>query len=88
MRRVLTTLFFAGFASTALAGPQCTTEPKDNWLGETEMRVLIQDLGYTIDVFKTTGGNCYEIYGRTAEGKRVEVYFHPISGDVMKVEEL
>ena len=48
------------------------------------MKAKIGASGYTIDVFKKTKGNCYEIYGRTEDGRRVEVYYHPITGAVVK----
>lgn len=71
-------------APAANAGPTCTTEPSSQWLSETDMKAQISTSGYIIDVFKTTKGNCYEIYGRTEDGKRVEVYYHPITGEVVK----
>ncbi|MEO1016258.1 MAG: PepSY domain-containing protein [Pseudomonadota bacterium] len=71
-------------ASDAHAGPSCTSEPSDTWLSEAQMRTLIDASGYIVDVFKTTSGNCYEIYGRTDDGKRVEVYYHPITGEVIR----
>lgn len=62
---------------------RCNVSPQDQWLPEAAMRTRIIALGYTIDVFKKTTGNCYEIYGRF-EGKRVEVYFHPVTGERVK----
>ena len=78
--------FFGVMALTshANAGPTCTTKPQREWLPEAEMKAKISASGYAIDVFKTTKGKCYEIYGRTAKGRRVEVYYHPITGDVVK----
>jgi hypothetical protein len=31
-----------------------------------------------------TTGNCYEIYGQDKQGKRIEIYFNPITGDVVE----
>jgi hypothetical protein len=71
-------------SSAALAGPECTTEPSSKWMNPEDMKVKAIGAGYKIDVFKTTSGNCYEIYGRNPAGKRVEIYYHPISGEVVK----
>lgn len=71
-------------ASGAYAGPTCTSTPSSRWLSEAEMKEQISASGYVIDVFKTTKGNCYEIYGRTEDGRRVEVYYHPVTGEVVK----
>jgi len=82
--RGLVLIALLALTSPALAAPQCTSEPSSKWLGEAAMREKIRGSGHKIDVFKTTKGNCYEIYGRSPEGKRVEIYYHPISGDVVK----
>ena len=39
---------------------------------------------YKISVFKVTAGRCYEIYGRNEQGRRVEVYFHPMTGEAVR----
>jgi hypothetical protein len=71
-------------AGSAVAEPQCTSEPKDKWLSEADMKVKIATLGYKVKVFKVTKGGCYEIYGQDAKDKRVEIYFHPITGKVVE----
>jgi hypothetical protein len=82
--RCILVLASLAISSAALAGPECTTEPSSKWLNAEEMKAKVLSSGYKIDVFKTTTGNCYEVYGRTPAGKRVEVYYHPISGEVVK----
>ncbi len=84
MRGVLAILFFLALGGAALAEPQCTTEPKDKWIGESEMKLKIAGLGYQAKIFKVTRGNCYEIYGLDKAGKRVEIYFHPVSGKIVE----
>ena len=59
---------------------RCAVAPSAVWIPEADMRARIVGLGYRIDVFKKTIGGCYEIYGRK-DGKRVEAYFHPITGE-------
>ncbi|MFA5121774.1 PepSY domain-containing protein [Zavarzinia sp.] len=69
----------------AFAGPTCTTEPESKWLSEEAMKQKIAEMGYKdIKVFKKTRGGCYEIYGYTAEGKKAEVYFNPITGEAVE----
>jgi hypothetical protein len=83
MVRTVATLTFALLASAALAEPKCTSEPKSKWLSETAMKAKIAERGYKYTVFKVTTGNCYEIYGRDSAGKRIEIYFHPMTGEVV-----
>jgi hypothetical protein len=71
--------------SAALASPTCTREPPSKWLSEAEMKQKIQEMGYKdIKVFKKTNSGCYEIYGYTAEGRKAEVYFNPVTGAVVE----
>jgi len=69
----------------ALASPACTKEPKTKWLSETDMQKRISDLGYKVKTFEMTG-SCYEIYGWNKDGKKAEVYFNPVTGDIVKSE--
>lgn len=74
-------------ASPALAGPRCTEEPKTAWLTEDAMKAKIAAMGYKdIRTFKVTAGNCYEIYGFDKDGRKAEVYFHPVSGAIVEAK--
>ena len=66
-----------------LASPKCTDAPRAKWMSEASMKQKILDQGYAIDIFKVSG-NCYEIYGKTREGKKVEIYFDPTDGRIVK----
>jgi hypothetical protein len=65
---------------------QCTDKPKEQWQDETEFQASLEDSGYRINRFKVTDGNCYEIYGFNSEDQKVEVYFSPVDGSVVKEE--
>jgi len=84
MRYVAAAFAVLLWSGPAFAGPTCTTEPKAKWMSEGDMRSKIDALGYKYKVFKVTTGNCYEIYGYDSSGKRIEVYFHPITGGVVE----
>jgi len=69
----------------AFAGPTCTKEPKEKWIPESEMKQKVADMGYKdIRTFKVTDGNCYEIYGYNKDGKKAEVYFNPVTAEIVK----
>jgi hypothetical protein len=78
--RIFMSVIIAAFASSAFASPKCTTEPKSKWLPEATVRAKAEAAGHKVEVFKVTKGGCYEIYGRNSAGKRIEIYFHPLSG--------
>ncbi|PZQ17721.1 MAG: PepSY domain-containing protein [Ancylobacter novellus] len=84
MRIVLAAAILALAPSAAFAGPQCTAEPKDKWMSEDAMKAKVAEMGYKdIKTFKVSGP-CYEIYGYTKDGKKAEVYFNPVTGEVVK----
>jgi hypothetical protein len=84
MHRLTIVFAFTLLSGSALAGPICTAEPKDKWLSEGAMKAKIAELGYKYKIFKVTTGNCYEIYGHDKSGQRIEIYFHPVTGNVVE----
>jgi len=88
-------LFVAALAGAALAGPvaawakaDCKAYPKAEWMKEADAKARIESQGYTIRKFKVDG-NCYEIYGKNKDGKKVEIYFdaktlEPVKSEVEK----
>lgn len=73
-------------SQVTFAGPECTKEPQDKWLNQEAFKKSLTDKGYKIKVFKVTKGNCYEIYGWNKEGEKIEIYFDPTSGSIVKEE--
>lgn len=86
MRAIAFSLVLVGTVIVPLAAhanPTCTTEPKSKWMSEEAIKARIAALGYQkIRSFKATE-SCYEIYGSDKDSKLVEVYFNPITGDVV-----
>ncbi|MFG6158862.1 PepSY domain-containing protein [Halomonas sp. 1390] len=88
-RTLITGILVSGLMAvslTALAGPTCTEAPQEEWMSEEAMQQQIADMGYEIKEFKTTDGNCYEIYGWDDQERRVEIYFNPVDGSIVKQE--
>ncbi|MBK4990622.1 PepSY domain-containing protein [Pseudomonas sp. S60] len=75
-----------GITQVAQADTLCATAEKSTWKSESDFRRSIKQSGYRITKFRVTEGNCYEIYGFDTEGKRVELYFHPITFALVKAE--
>ena len=87
-KKTIFALITMAFSSAAFAGPDCTSESQDKWMDILDMqKKIINDYGYAINKFKTTDGNCYEIYGYEnidSQWEKVEIYFHPIDGSIVK----
>ncbi|HXF90007.1 MAG TPA: PepSY domain-containing protein [Xanthobacteraceae bacterium] len=85
MRCITALALVIAMSGPALADdPNCTSESKDKWISESDMKAKIASQGYKVRVFKVTKGNCYEIYGWDKTGKRIEIYFNPVTGSVVK----
>lgn len=84
--KLLLSLFAGLLSLQATAGPECTQEPQEKWQSVEAFKEKMQRDGYEVKRYKITSGNCYEIYGWNKKGQKVEIYFHPISGEIIKQE--
>jgi hypothetical protein len=74
--------------TATFAKADCKAYPKAEWMNEADAKAKITAQGYTIDKFKVDG-NCYEIYGKNKEGKKVEIYYdaktlEPVKSEIEK----
>lgn len=83
----LTVLLLALFSTQVFASADCAEHPKEQWTSEDTLKQALTDEGYTIKKFKVDG-NCYEMYGRNKEGKKVEIYFDTKTLAIIKAEGL
>ncbi|GEA12783.1 PepSY domain-containing protein [Alteromonas sp. KUL49] len=65
---------------------QCTTAPEAEWQDQSAFQAQLLAQGYKINEFKVTEGSCYEIYGFDKDDNKVEIYFNPVDGDIVKIE--
>ena len=71
--------------AVTFAKADCKAYPKAEWMSEADAKAKIAAQGYTIDKFKVDG-NCYEIYGKNKDGKKVEIYYDTKTLAVVKSE--
>ena len=86
MRKALTTLVLALVlpAGAALADDDCRV-PMADWQPREAVTALAQDRGWTISGIKIDDG-CYEIDGRDATGRAIEVKLHPGTLQIVEFE--
>ena len=75
-------------SAAAFAKADCKAYPKAEWMSEADAKAKILGEGYTINKFHVSG-NCYEIYGKNKEGKKVEIYYdaktlEPVKSEIEK----
>jgi hypothetical protein len=85
MRYLVPALLLAAVASPASAtgAYKCNT-PKDKWRTTEQLTAELTKQGWQVRKAKVDGG-CYEVYGTTPEGDRVEAYFDPASFEKLYV---
>jgi len=71
-------LVFAATSASATGLATCDSGPKSGWQPTAKLEQQLKDKGWTVRKIKEDGG-CYEVYGLDDKGKRVEVYFHPVT---------
>jgi hypothetical protein len=85
---LLALLAAASLPTQVFAKADCKAYPKAEWIKEADAKARIEAQGYTINKFKVDG-NCYEIYGKNKEGKKVEIYYdaktlEPVKSEIEK----
>ncbi|MCO5112542.1 MAG: PepSY domain-containing protein [Bdellovibrionaceae bacterium] len=82
---ILAMVLFAATSCTKKHGhTHCTDEDQSTWQDQEAFQQNLVEQGYRINEFKVTKGNCYEIYGWDKEQNKVEIYFNPIDGSIVK----
>jgi hypothetical protein len=72
-------------AMPALASDDCPSYPKEQWLQPEQIKAKAEELGYTVRSVGEDDG-CLEVKGTSQDGKRVEVYFDPVTAAVVKTK--
>ncbi|WP_101341627.1 PepSY domain-containing protein [Cereibacter azotoformans] len=84
MRKILFLVPTLLVATPVLAADICTDHPKDQWMTKEQITTLATGQGYEIKGVKEEDG-CWEVKGMK-DGTRVEAYFDPVSGDLVKTK--
>jgi len=68
----------AASPANATGKVSCEAGPQSGWKTQEQLKATLVKKGWQIRKSKVDGG-CYEVYGTTPAGDRVEAYFHPVS---------
>jgi len=72
-------------ASSAFAEANCQAHPKNEQIPQADFQKALEKYGFTIKKLKTDG-SCFEMYGKSKGGKKVEMYFDTKDGKIVKSE--
>ncbi|MEL6874940.1 MAG: PepSY domain-containing protein [Pseudomonadota bacterium] len=88
---VLTAALASAVMTIGLSSPahatgkmKCEAGPQSGWVSRDALEADLVEKGWKVKKSKVDGG-CYEVYGTTPEGDRVEAYFHPVSMEKLLV---
>ena len=70
--------------AAATGAIKCQAGPQSGWKSTEALTTMLVKEGWTVRKAKVDGG-CYEVYGTTPEGDRVEAYFHPVTFEKLYV---
>lgn len=73
---VLTAFPFNSADATGLYN--CNSGDRSTWKSVKMLEAKVKAEGWQVRHVKEDGG-CYELYGTTPAGQRVEAYFHPVT---------
>ncbi len=82
---IIATLIATFAPASAFATDDCPSVPRDQWLSVAAITAKAEKLGYKVRKVEVDDG-CLEAYATDKAGKRVEIYFHPGTGNVVKVK--
>ena len=63
---------------------QCDSGPESSWKTEEQLTQAITARGWEVRHIKVDG-RCYEVYGTSPKGQRVEAYFHPVTLELLLI---
>ncbi|NJM29314.1 MAG: PepSY domain-containing protein [Rhizobiales bacterium] len=89
MKRLLTVVLLAAFpqAADATGLYTCESVAQEKWLTEEQLTKQLTDAGWREVRRMKPDGGCWEVYGTTPDGLRVEGYFHPATGEQLMLNQ-
>lgn len=84
-RTTLLAIAAIAVAGTANAAAICEGGPRDQWMSKADVDARLAELGYAEDYVLAVEDGCIEAK-LVRDGKRIEVYLEPITGEVAKIK--
>lgn len=64
---------------------KCGSHPRDQWLSVIAITEKATAQGYTVLGVEDDDG-CYDVSSRDASGKKIDIKFNPVTGEIVKIE--
>lgn len=79
---LLTCIF--SLPACATASFECEVTERSAWISQEQITEQLNEEGWRVRRIAEDDG-CWEVYGITPEGQRVEAHLHPVSGEVLLI---
>ena len=79
-------LLGVGLMATATFASDDCTAPMSTWQPREAMEQKAIEMGWTVDRIRTDDG-CYKVYGKDANGQRIEAKFDPATFALVKLKQ-
>ena len=77
-------MIFLAWPTGATGLYQCGPTERADWKTTAQLEAKMKADGWSVRRVKEDGG-CYEAYGTSPDGNRVEAYFHPVTLELMLI---
>jgi hypothetical protein len=64
----------------------CGETDRNTWMTKEAVQSKLTEQGYQVERVKVDDG-CFEAYARREEGQKLELRIHPVSGEIIDIEE-
>jgi hypothetical protein len=85
MKSLCSVLLLGLMTSNVQANVTCKAYPQSEWANQDDLKQVLIELGYTIKTLKIKN-NCYEMYGKSKQNIKVEIYFDMKSLSIVAAE--
>lgn len=85
---IITAALLSAISGSAMAessAKPCTTQPQDKWMTLEAIEKIVKDHGYEVGKSKMKG-SCAEVYAKDTDGKRIEFFIDPVTGNPLGTE--
>lgn len=89
MKHIIAAAFLLTIPAAAQASGlyECEAVDQAQWLTEEKLTQMLLDKGWQEVRRMKPDGGCWEVYGTTADGDRVEGYFDPVTGEQLLISQ-
>lgn len=64
--------------------PFCAAVPRTAWLSQTEVKLRLSELGFTLVQLRMADDRCYAVVVKDNSGRSHDLIIHPVTAEIVK----